>query len=364
MLAEEIGIRPAGSSQEIEALEYAQGLFERWGYEVEVQRFEVAHDLLRGASVTAAGREFKALAFIGAPSGAVTAPLVDAGTGREREFPPDAEGAVVLIQRKDVPFVDMAARARAAGARAVIVSNKAPELFQGGFSDRVPLPFVAVDQRAGEALRDLLGAGPVQVTVEVEKKVARVSHNVVARPPNGVCRTVSGGHYDSVPVAPGANDNASGAGTVLELARAAAAAGLSRHCFVLFGAEEIGLEGSKHFVAQLTRPEREGLAAMFNYDVVAGTEAIGLIGSRLLAARADRLGDKLGVAARADSLPEGVASDHVSFLDAGISALMLTTHGFARIHTAQDTVANLEPRHLGEIARLGFALLRQAAGGG
>lgn len=362
VLSDEIGVRTAGSPEEQEVIEYARGLFERWGYQVEIQPFEISSDLLRSASVSAAGDNIKALAFRGAASGTVTAPLVDAGTGREGDFLSDANGAVVLIQRKDVRFIEMATAAKAAGAQAVIVANKDPELFQGGFSEGSDLPFLAIDKRDGEALRDRLAAGAVEVTVKVDAARQLTAHNVIARPEDGTCRTVSGGHYDSVPVSPGANDNASGAATVLELARAAAAAQLSGDCFVLFGAEEIGLVGSDQFVSHLAEQERADIVAVFNYDVVAGIEPVGLIGSRTLAAQADALGDELDIEARADSLPEGLSSDHVSFLDAGMPALMLTTHGFARIHTAQDTVANLEPSHLRDIATLGFAMLEKVGG--
>ncbi|MGB2696017.1 MAG: M28 family metallopeptidase [Dehalococcoidia bacterium] len=362
VLSDEIGVRTAGSPEEQEVIEYARGLFERWGYQVEIQPFEISSDLLRAASVSAAGDNIKALTFRGAASGTVTAPLVDVGAGGEGEFPSDARGAVVLIQRKDVRFIDMATRAKAAGAQAVIVANRDPELFQGGFSEGNDLPFLAIDKRDGEALRDRLAAGAVEVTIKVEAPRKLTAHNVIARPEDGKCRTVSGGHYDSVPVSPGANDNASGAATVLELARATAAEHRSGDCFVLFSAEEIGLVGSGQFVLHLTEQERAGVVAVFNYDVVAGTEPVGLIGSRTLAAQADALGNELGIEARADSLPEGLSSDHVSFLDAGIPALMLTTHGFARIHTAQDTVVNLEPDHLQDIATLGFAMLEKVGG--
>ncbi len=58
------------------------------------------------------------------------------------------------------------------------------------------------------------------------------------------------------------------------------------------------------------------------------------------------------------SLPENASSDHASFLDAGIPALMLTTE-FGLSHTEEDTLANLEPALLEPIATLGFALLQE-----
>ena len=59
------------------------------------------------------------------------------------------------------------------------------------------------------------------------------------------------------------------------------------------------------------------------------------------------------------SLPENATSDHANFEAAGIPALMFSTPSFIRIHTAQDTAANLNAASLDEIAEIGFALLQE-----
>src|SRR4029453_8015333 len=81
-------------------------------------------------------------------------------------------------------------------------------------------------------------------------------------------------HYDHLGFAggaiyPGADDNASGTAVVVELARAFAAAGsLDRTLvFVLFGAEEIGLVGSGHYVRHPSVPLAQTVA-MLNFDMV------------------------------------------------------------------------------------------------
>ncbi len=304
-----------------------------------------------------------AIVFRGAAPGAVSARLVDAGTGREEEFPPDAAGAIVLIQRQDVFFADMARRALDVGAVAAVVANREPGLFQGILDPPSELPIIAIDQADGEALRELLAAGPVEVGVRIEEPRQVTAHNIIARPVASTCRTLSGGHYDSVPWAAGANDNASGSAMVLELARAVAAAGLSGHCFGLFGAEEVGLLGSAFFVSELSEKERDELEAVFNYDVVAGDARPLVMGSAELLDRAETLAEQAGLDVRRSNRPQDIASDHRSFLDAGIPALMLTSPDFDRIHTAGDTLANLEPTSLETIAALGFALLQEAGQG-
>lgn len=77
-------------------------------------------------------------------------------------------------------------------------------------------------------------------------------------------------HYDSVPEAPGANDNASGTSTVLELARIMKNIPTDKEIrFITFGAEEIGLVGSRYYVSKLSGEEIKRSKANFNLDMVA-----------------------------------------------------------------------------------------------
>ncbi|OGO51998.1 MAG: hypothetical protein A2148_04130, partial [Chloroflexi bacterium RBG_16_68_14] len=368
VLSQEIGPRPAGSAEEEEVIAYAREQLEGWGYQVEVQTFTATRpDFQRPTTLTVEQperRELTAVSFQGGGAGAVSGRLVDAGTGREEEFPPDARGAVVLLQRRDVTFADMARRAEAAGAIAAVVANKEPGLFSGDLDPPSTLPFLAIDQADGEALRELLARpGGLEVALRVDAQTEVIAHNVVARPQSGRCRTLSGGHYDSVPWAAGANDNASGSGLVLELARTVAAAGLSDHCFALFGAEEVGLQGSAFFVSELSDVERDELEVAFNYDVVGGdAQPLAMGGSDLLE-RTETLAGQLGLEVDISAPKDDISSDHRSFLDAGIPALMLTTPEFDLIHTAGDTLANLRATFLDAVATLGFALLEQPAPG-
>ncbi|MDZ4278464.1 MAG: M28 family metallopeptidase [Dehalococcoidia bacterium] len=367
VIAEEIGARPAGSRAEREADRYAREQFESWGYQVEVQSFGASDDILRGAAVTVTSPEsfeVEAIPFRGVNAAAVSGPLLDAGTGREDEFPADASGAIVLFQRQDVPFAEMARRAADAGAVGAIVANREPGLFQGGFASTPALPFVGIDPGRADELRDLLAAGPVEVTASVEELEEVEARNVIARPDSGPCRTLSVGHFDSVPWANGANDNASGSALVLELARASAAAGLDGNCFALFGAEEAGLVGSMFFVSELDATEREALDAVYNYDVLASEVRPLAIGGDDLLARVEVVAGAQGLEVELSRAIDEIGSDHLSFLDAGIPAVMITTPGFEQIHTAADTFANLEPApFLEPLAELAFGLLVGAGEG-
>jgi aminopeptidase YwaD len=359
-LAGDIGIRPSGSAANDRAVEYAREQLTSWGYNVEVQRFTASAadpSVLRFASLSRGGSEdMLAVAFSGARTASVTGRLVDAGNGNEGDFPREANGAIALVQRGTVTFADMAGRAADAGATAVVVANREPGLFPAEVPAGSP-PMIAISQADGDTLRKEMASGPLEVTVRIALETS--ASNVIARPSGTTaCRTLSGGHIDSVPWAPGATDNASGSALVLELARAAAAAGLRDHCFVLFGAEEVGLEGSAHLAALLSDAERGALQAVFDYDVVAGDVRPAVAGREELIQRAQATAATLGTSLDRAGAPEDIPSDHLSFLREDIGAIIITTPDYELIHTPNDIVANLTPAYLQVIADLGIALIR------
>jgi aminopeptidase YwaD len=360
VLSEEIGPRLSGSPAETQAADYARGMLESWGYDVELQEFSSGSpEFGRFAEIRIDGSTIlPSIAFIGSGTGSVRGRLVDAGTGRVEDFPVDTDGAIVLIQREDVFFTDMAQRAVERGAAGVIVANNAPSLFRGELDPPSSLPVASLTQDDGVELRDMLAEGPVDVEVDIPVTINGT--NVIARAPGGSCRTVSGGHYDTVPWAPGATDNASGSAVVLELARAVAAAGNAGHCFALWSGEEEGLIGSAHFVDQLSIDERRALEAYYNYDVVAGALPINALGSQSLIEAATAVGSQLGFRIESAALPQGQSSDFASFQAIGIPTLMFIVDDMGVLHTEQDTFANMRQEPLEPIARIGLALLQAA----
>jgi len=134
-LSEDIGIRLAGSDNAGKAATYARGQFESWGYNVEMQEFSDTRPEVRAFARVhvkqAEPHDLRSAVFRGSKTGSVSGPLVDAGTGQDAGFLDAGEGAIVLIQRQDVTFKDMAARAKAHGAVGVIVANNKQGLFRG-----------------------------------------------------------------------------------------------------------------------------------------------------------------------------------------------------------------------------------------
>ncbi|WP_329227086.1 M28 family metallopeptidase [Streptomyces sp. NBC_01460] len=98
-------------------------------------------------------------------------------------------------------------------------------------------------------------------------------YNLIADWPGGDPNQVlmAGSHLDSVTSGAGINDNGSGSAAVLETALAVSRAQLApdKHLrFAWWGAEELGLVGSKYYVNNLASTERAKLAGYLNFDMI------------------------------------------------------------------------------------------------
>ena len=360
----DIGPRPTGSAAETEAARYIAGQLRSYGYVVEEQAFKFTSEFVRESSLRVRVLEEPDLlvsAFTGSAAGRVQAKMVFAGLGHPEEFPSAGlQGGVALMRRGEIYFVDKVRNAVEAGAGAAIIFNDSPAFFEGSLDVEGAVPVVSISGEDGERLVALLEQGSVEVSVEVGPLAEITSRNVIGRPASGRCETVSGGHYDSVRQAPGASDNASGTATVLELARTVAARHLTgNHCFVLFGAEEPGLIGSRHFVQALDEEEREDLRAMLNFDMTGVGEEWLLIGSRDLVAATSEAAEAAGIEVRASDAPGGLSSDVQSFLDAYLPAIWFFRVTDNLLHTPQDTADRVQPDQMEEAVALGLLLLEE-----
>jgi aminopeptidase YwaD len=368
-LTVDIGSRAAGSAGEREAARYLRDQLLGFGYEVELQPFSFDVFADAGSSLDVLSPEPMAPAvspFEPSANGVVEGELVDAGIGRRQDFPADSAGKIALIQRGTLLFTEKVANAAAAGAAGAVIYNDRPGLFAGNLSGPSEIPALSISQEDGETLLAMIQSGPVSVRLEVRTQAGpNNSQNVIARPPDGECRLVAGGHYDSVPSGPGANDNASGTATVVEIARVLAADGeFDDVCFVLFGAEEIGLIGSMRFVESLTAAESETLEGMLNFDMVGVGSQWLLTGSPSLTDVAATVAEERGLdyVVRNYSPTEAAGSDHFSFIDGGFPAIFF--HAFFQFvaddpgyHTAGDQSQNVQPARMAEIGDAGLAVI-------
>jgi aminopeptidase YwaD len=360
-LSVDIGPRPAGTPKEQEAIDFISGLLKSFGYDVTLQEFPAISEASRQASLSvrsSSQRSITALPLTSSIAGKATGALVPSGIGQPSDFPPSVSGNIALIERGELTFQQKVANAAAAGARGVVIYNNVQGTFLGSLSGASSIPAISVSQEDGQALAREAASASVNADISVGAAIATVGHNIIAKPPGKDCETVSGGHYDSVPIAPAASDNGSGTATVIEIADIIARKGeMGSNCFVLFGGEEIGLLGSKAFVASLSPQQKQRLKVMFNFDMVGvGSDYWGILGTPDWQTKAITMAQGMGLDARRYSF-NGAASDHESFIAAGIPAVMLYRLTDNLLHTPQDVIDRVQPELLAQAAQFGVNMI-------
>ncbi|MFE2751319.1 M28 family peptidase, partial [Actinosynnema sp. NPDC059335] len=333
VLSERIGQRIGGTESEHRARDYLASVLRDLRYRVTLQPFAVPDKYLSTLTV---GRDtwHAGASRFGALGVTATGPVVDLDTGAS--LPEDLTGKVALlvnVPAGSTAVLDAAQR----GAAALLVGRVSvpPAGKTGAYSPtltaNVAVPVLGIAQVHVERLR---AAGPVTVTVSTTHHAGLTSYNVIADRPatfpgrdDGVVMVTA--HYDSVPGSPGANDDGSGTVLALELAR------VLRHLpthkalrFALWGSEEQGLLGSRHYVNQLTDADAARIAGVFQNDMVATSHgpatAYWLLsvdgGDNATTAQVAAAAARLGYGSQVHGpVPRG-SSDHVPFHERGIAA--------------------------------------------
>ncbi|MET8176822.1 M28 family metallopeptidase [Streptomyces clavifer] len=127
-------------------------------------------------------------------------------------------------------------------------------------------------------VRAKLDAAGYTTTLQQFTSGGATGYNLIADWPGGDPNQVlmAGSHLDSVTSGAGINDNGSGSAAVLETALAVSRAQLApdKHLrFAWWGAEELGLVGSKYYVNNLASTERAKLSGYLNFDMIGSPNA-------------------------------------------------------------------------------------------
>ena len=146
---------------------------------------------------------------------------------------------------------------------------------------------------------------------------------------------------DTIAVHNGADDNASGVAGVIELAEKMAAGKTNKRSlvFAAFGAEEMGLIGSKAFTNNpVTDPEN--MVAMFNFDMIGRLDSVEnalSIGGTQTAIETEKLLTDLNTGFNLAFSGEGIGpSDHASFYLQNIPVFFISTGAHSDYHTPAD----------------------------
>lgn len=308
--------------------------------------------------------DFRVPTYSAAGSG--RGPLATVGSGcAPGDFDALERGAVALARAGGCVNYQKARNAARAGALALLVAAEAGDrgVPSSTLVSPVRLPVLAVGPRAARALEP--GA---EVSLRVNAQVTRgTTQNVIAEAGEGGRVVMAGAHLDSVPDGPGINDNASGVAALLEAADALGSRPERRVRLAFWGAEELGLVGSGHYVRALSREQRDEIAAYLNFDMVGSPNAVPAV-YRDADQRLTRLLHDAHPGREAGVAVEG-ASDHAPFADAGIAVSGLYTGSFERgpggrprdpcYHLPCDRAKNVDSRVLLRMARAAVQALRE-----
>lgn len=186
---------------------------------------------------------------------------------------------------------------------------------------------------------------------------------------------VVGAHLDHVGtqermlIFPGANDNASGVASLIEMAMALKQGNINTDrsiLFVIFSAEESGMHGSNYFVENPT-VDLNQIVAMLNFDCVAQGDSIAIGGKHSfpkLWSIAESI-DKKTTRMLSSQTFGGGGADAEAFYRKGIPTLYFNTSGgYKHLHLPTDTAETLNAELFETLTRLGFETLIHLAKGG
>ncbi|PFK46579.1 aminopeptidase [Bacillus cereus] len=382
-LSETIGPRPGGTQSEKWAARYVGMKLQSMGYEVEYQPFAVPDQYVGFIeSPLSKSRNWQTGA---APNSlisteAVTAPLIFVPNGTNLdEIPNEVNGKIALFESGATvaDYNKQVENAVAKGAKGVLLYSliggrgNYGQTFNPRLTKKQSIPVFGLAYAQGNAFKEELAKkGDTVLSLKARHESNLQSLNVIAKkkPKNSTRNekaVIVSSHYDSVAGAPGANDNASGTGLVLELARAFQNVETDKEIrFIAFGSEEMGLIGSEYYVDNLSQKERDRILGVFNADMVATNYdkaknlyamtpdgAMNLVTDATLHA-AKQLNNDLVLHGKFGS------SDHVPFAYAGIPAALfiwmgvdswdpLIYHIEKVYHTPQDNILeNISPERM------------------
>eukprot|EP00009_Paramoeba_aestuarina_P008419 CAMPEP_0201513686 /NCGR_PEP_ID=MMETSP0161_2-20130828/5689_1 /ASSEMBLY_ACC=CAM_ASM_000251 /TAXON_ID=180227 /ORGANISM="Neoparamoeba aestuarina, Strain SoJaBio B1-5/56/2" /LENGTH=538 /DNA_ID=CAMNT_0047909993 /DNA_START=41 /DNA_END=1655 /DNA_ORIENTATION=- len=194
---------------------------------------------------------------------------------------PQIDGAIANIPRGSCTFFEKAESAFNAGAVGVLIYNSGDGedntgLFGGTLAKMTAGPVFSLTYALGREFAE----SPQVLTMKAETDLVQTTTwNVICEGNEGDkdSTIVVGSHLDSVPAGPGINDNGSGSAANLEMAIQLAGSSLTpvnRVTFAWWGAEEVGLKGSEHWVAHAKETgELPNVACNLNYDMIGSPNA-------------------------------------------------------------------------------------------
>ncbi|BAZ09244.1 putative aminopeptidase [Calothrix sp. NIES-4071] len=355
-----MGPRVAGTPINEKASAYIEQQYRKAGYRTRIQTFTYSKFRDAGSSLTVDGTTIKANALFGSAPGKLSARLVAVpNKARAEDFAKvNVKGAIAIVKRGEIRFtqkVDNAVNAGAVGV--VIVNNKSGNLAGGTLTQKSKIPVLGISGDDGDKLYARSLTTPLTINFNANGQNVDVTGRNVIAFQEGVTqpKVILGGHFDSVELAPGANDNASGTAVVLDIARKVSNTPLARQAwFIAFDGEEDGLHGSRAFVDAATPQFLSELKGMMNFDMVGVNDKLLIGGSSELTKIAQVVQPKAQLFGA--SYANG-ASDHAPFAARGVPILFFYRGMEPNYHSRNDKT--VDPKLLDETTQAGLDIFKR-----
>ncbi|MBQ9951493.1 MAG: Zn-dependent exopeptidase M28 [Clostridia bacterium] len=359
-------VRYGGTPAEKQAAEFIMGEIEKAGGKAELMPFQInASTYTSHVSKVVAPYELDIATVPFGMCGNMPAPgkdlkLVYVERGEDRDFlgREDLSGCVVMVNSITLDVYKRLVKRNATAIFAIMgkyyhnndeagmyCRNLRPKFLEAGV---IPTFYISAHD-ATELIRN--EAETIHIELEQTDGEA-TSHDVLAviegteKPEESIVLT---GHYDSLPVGPGAWDNATGSAALMGLYLYFLENAPKRTLrFVWCGSEEQGLLGSKAYIEQHEELVNNSIKFCFNFDMcgtLLGPNNVFVTGSKELEDFADLFCREVGYSA---TFRNGVhSSDSAPFADKGIPGIGLSRGTqTSEIHTCRDTMFPLGEKPL------------------
>ncbi len=351
-----LGPRVAGTPVMDKASAYLLEEYRKAGYVAQVQTFTYPKFRDLGSTLSVSGTMIEGRALNGSPAGNLNAPLITVpNAGRPADFTSvNVRGAIAIVQRGEIPFLQKAQNAASAGAVGLVIVNNESGNFFGTLGGTVSIPVLALPSEQGRLLLERTQPVPPTARLNVNTRQGVVTGRNIVAHLEGVTQpsVLLGAHYDSVVGSPGANDNASGTAVVLDIARKLSRTPAARQAwFVSFDGEEDGLHGSRAFVRTASPQFLSGLKAMLNFDMVGVNDQLRVGGTPSLTAQVKAANPSI------QTFQSDGGSDHAPFAAAQVPILFFYRGQEPNYHTPNDQ--EVDPRLLDETAQVGLKVIEQ-----
>lgn len=367
LLSNKDNARMTGSEGELKAGDYIKKQFEEIGLTVEEQSFPIKTTVVNKEEIIIKSSENKKLkgetyAYCGSTDEkGISAEVVHLDSATDDDLNKfDVKNKIALIKMGDTfnsEHFKQARRALDKGAVAIVFyapNLKAPISGNTNISGKYPAPLVRIsNEDAADIIKKLEKKEKVVMGLNIQVEIKDgTSKNIIGKAKTcdkeNAKTVVIGGHYDGVDT-PAANDNASGICSVIEIARILSKEKLNVNLtFIAFGAEEIGLLGSKAYVRNLKSEELLKIFGMVNLDMVGVGDSLSVYttGMNRKSNVADLSMKALEKFNLKGSRSTSNRSDHFPFEEVGIPAAFYLYEGDKFYHTDEDSIEKINKNNL------------------